>query len=56
MIDPWEALRSARVSLTLVREQARLDKERAAYWRRSALGTWTVNLALSAVIVWLVWR
>jgi hypothetical protein len=31
------------------------ERARAAYWRRSALGTWAVNLVLSAVIAWLVW-
>jgi hypothetical protein len=55
MTDIWAQLQSAHVALVLAREQARLDRARADWWRRSALGTWAVNLVLSAVIAWLVW-
>jgi hypothetical protein len=54
MSDVYEQLRSAHVSLLLAREQARLDRARADWWRRSALGTWAVNVALSAVIAYLL--
>lgn len=55
MSDLYEQLRSAHVSLLLAREQARMDRARADWWRRSALGTWAVNVALSVVLAYLVW-
>lgn len=54
MTDVYEQLRSAHISLVLAREQARMDRARAEWWRRSALGTWAVNVLLSAVIAYLV--
>jgi hypothetical protein len=54
MTDVYEQLRSAHVSLVLSREQARLDRARADWWRRSAIGTWAVNVALSVVLAYLL--
>jgi hypothetical protein len=57
MTDIWSQLQSAHVALVLAREQARMDRARADWWRRSALGTWAVNLLLSGVLAYLwVWR
>jgi hypothetical protein len=54
MTDIWSQLQSAHVALVLAREQARLDRARADWWRRSALGTWAVNLLLSGVLAYLL--
>ena len=54
MTDIWSQLQSAHVALVLAREQARMDRARADWWRRSALGTWAVNLLLSGVLAYLL--
>jgi hypothetical protein len=55
MTDVWSQLQTAHVALVLAREQARLDRARADWWQRSALGTWAVNVVLSGVLAYLWW-